>query len=107
MPELSKQSHHTLLLAIIGLTGAIALPWYVVPSGFWAFAWMGEFSEASGAPLLLQALLHGRWQLLPIGLCLLVPLIEVFRRNGPRGSVIAGAGGVGIFWMFAQGLLIG
>ena len=74
---------------------------------FGQFAWIGQFGEANAAPLFLQALLHGRWQLLPIGLCLLIPLIEVFRRGGPRGSVIAGAGGVGLFWMFAQGLLIG
>jgi hypothetical protein len=59
------------------------------------------------APLLFQALLHDRWQLLPIVLCLLVPLAEIFRSGGPRGTVVAAAGGVGLFWMFAQGLLIG
>jgi hypothetical protein len=37
MPELSKQSRLILLLASIGLVGAIILPWYVVPSGFWVF----------------------------------------------------------------------
>ena len=107
MPELSKQSRHIFLLAIVGLIGAVVLPWYVVPSGFWEFAWIRQFGEANAAPLFLQALLHGRWQLLPIGLCLLIALIEVFRRGGPRGTVIAAAGGVGLFWMFAQGLLIG
>jgi iron(III) transport system permease protein len=107
MPELSKQSRHILLLAIVGLTGAIALPWHVVPSGFWEFTWLAQLGEADAAPLFLQALLHGRWQLLPIGLCLLVVLIELFRRRGPRGTVVAAAGGVGLFWMFAQGLLIG
>ncbi|MBL8902539.1 MAG: hypothetical protein JNK83_04545, partial [Rhizobiales bacterium] len=107
MAELSKQSRHILLLAIVGLIGTIALPWYVVPSGFWNFAWTGQLGEASAAPLFLQALVHGRWQLLPIGLCLLVVLIELFRGRGPRGTVVAAAGGVGLFWMFAQGLLIG
>lgn len=107
MAEFSKQSRHILLLAIIGLTGAIVLPWYVVPSGFWEFAWIRQFGEANSSPLFLQVLLHSRWQLLPVGLCLLILLIEVFRRGGPRGSVIAGAGVVGLFWMFAQGFLIG
>ncbi|MEP7172958.1 MAG: iron ABC transporter permease [Aestuariivirga sp.] len=107
MPELSKQSRHIFLLAVIGLIGAVVLPWYVVPSGFWEFAWIRQFGEANASPLFLQALLHGRWQLLPIGLCLLITLIEVFRRGGPRGTVIAAAGSVGLFWMFAQGFLIG
>ena len=107
MPELSKQSRHILLLAAIGLVGAVALPWYVVPSGFWVFAWISQLGEGSAAPLLFQALLHDRWQLLPIGLCLVVPIVEIFRPGGPRGTVVAGAGGVGLFWMFVQGLLIG
>ena len=98
MAELSKQSRHILLLAIVGLIGAIALPWYVVPSGFWNFAWTGQLGEASAAPLFLQALLHGRWQLLPIGLCLLVVLIELFRGGGraerslPRRVALACSG---------------
>jgi hypothetical protein len=73
MAELSKQSRHILLLAIVGLIGAIALPWYVVPSGF-GIRLTGQLGEASRA-LFLQALVHGRWQLLPIGLCLLVVLM--------------------------------
>ncbi|HEX7110150.1 MAG TPA: hypothetical protein VF224_13005, partial [Aestuariivirga sp.] len=107
MPELSKQSRHILLLAAVGLVGAIFLPWYVVPSGFWAFAWIAQLGERDTSSLLFQALLNDRWQLLPIGLCLLVPILELFRREGPRGTVVAAAGGVGLFWMFAQGLLIG
>ena len=73
MPELSRQSRHIFLLATIGLIGAVVLPWYVIPSGFWEFGWIGQFGVANTSPLFLQALLHGRWQLLPVGLCLLIP----------------------------------
>src|SRR6185503_12993354 len=100
MPVLSKQSRHILLLAVNGLMGAIFLPWYLFPSGFWSFDWIARYGEADAAPLLFQALLHDRWQLLPICLCLLIPLIEIFRAGGPRGNVIASAGGFGLSWVF-------
>ncbi len=56
---------------IIGLLGALFIPWYALQGGFWEFGWIsGIFSDPEQASAVAQGLFHGRWWLITM----LVPL---------------------------------
>ncbi len=93
----------------LGCLGFALLPWYAASGGVWRFRWLGSYTDIEGAPALLQALLHGRWWLLPVGLCLLLPLAALGRsRRDPRAArLLIVAGAAGLAWMLLQGFAIG
>lgn len=93
----------------IGWLGFVLLPWYAADDGFWTFGWLAAWTDASGAPGLLQALLHGRWWLWPLPALLLLPLLVPNRgRTDARAArLLIGVGAAGLGWMLLQGFAIG
>jgi iron(III) transport system permease protein len=107
MIALSRQSHYILLVLIATGFGFVALPWYGIPSGFGSFTWLSAPLESAHASGLMQTLLHGRFWLWPLPFLLVVSLIEILRRVGPRAKVIAWCGGLGLGALLLQGFAIG
>src|SRR5262245_23236050 len=107
MPALDRQSRHILLVLLAAGFGFVALPWYGIPSGFWSFAWLQQPAEDAHASGILQALLHGRFWLLPLPALLLIALTDRLRSAGPRAAVIAWCGGRGLAYLLLQGFAVG
>jgi iron(III) transport system permease protein len=85
------------------------LPWYALPGEGWLDpGWLRRYPDPATASALLQAILHGRFWLLPPALPLALPLLTWRRpKEDPRVAttlLLAGAGGLG--WVALQGFLI-
>jgi iron(III) transport system permease protein len=93
----------------VGWIGFLLPPWYGIDSGFWRFRWLADYPDAASAPAILQTLAYGRLWLLPLALCLLVPLLAIRRQKSDpamgRLLILAGAGG--LVWMLVQGFAVG
>jgi iron(III) transport system permease protein len=90
--------------------GCLVLPWYALEDGLFAPRWLSRYpTDPAVAPALLQVLLHGRWWLAPVGLCLLAPFAVLRRdRSDPlRARVLLATGVAGLAWIAAQGFAIG
>lgn len=94
---------------LVGWAGFLLMPWYAAAGGFWSFGWVSGWTAAEGAPAVLQAVLYGRWWLLPLAVLLLAPLPALARgRAEPRNaSVLIVTGAAGLAWMLVQGFAIG
>lgn len=95
---------------VLGWVGFALLPWYGLEGGgLFALDWLAGYPDGATAPALLQALLYGRWWLLPLALPLALPLLVLGApREDPRvarGLVIAGLLGLG--WLVLEGFAIG
>lgn len=107
MVRLNRQSRHILLILVAAGLGFVALPWYGIAQGFWSLAWLRALMESANAPGLMQALLHGRSWLWLVPVPGLIALVEIFRKAGPRGNVIAWCGGLGLGFLLLQGFAVG
>ncbi|MGA0769648.1 MAG: ABC transporter permease, partial [bacterium] len=100
-----------LLWLIVGWFGALVLPWYQAYDGFWSFIWIedGWPLDDEYAPGILQIFIQDRWWLLPLLICIGLPIICLgWKRDDPRlASLLMGCGGVGLCWILLQGFLIG
>jgi iron(III) transport system permease protein len=95
----------------VGVAGYAVLPWYVIDDGFWSLLWLVEGwpLDADYAPGLVQATLHGKFWLAPIGLLLLAPLAVLGRpRSDPiLAAVLIAVGVAGLAYLLLQGFAIG
>ena len=57
----------TLVWLAVGAAGFALLPWYMLQDSVLSLGWLRDFASRDNAPALLQAALHGRWWLWPIG----------------------------------------
>ncbi|MBM3478934.1 MAG: iron ABC transporter permease [Alphaproteobacteria bacterium] len=90
-----------------GWVGFALLPWYGLEDGITRTpvrSWLGD--EAGTG--LVQALLHGRWWLLPLAASLLAPFLALRReRDDPRMAlVLVVAGAAGMAWLAIQGFAL-
>ena len=87
------------------------LPWYQAYDGFWSFIWVedGWPLDDEYAPGILQIFMQDRFWLLPLLICIGLPIICLgWKRDDPRlASLLMGCGGVGLCWILLQGFLIG
>ena len=92
----------------IGWAGFLLLPWYVQSGGFFDFAWLLAWADADAAPALAQAVLHGRWWLLPLALPLALPILLLGRRQDTPAAarLLILAGGIGLAWLALQGFAV-
>lgn len=100
-----------LLWLAVGWFGLLVLPWYQAYDGFWSFIWVedGWPLDEEYAPGFLQiAQFHKLW-LLPLVLCLGLPLLTLrWQRSDPRvSSLLQWTGGLGLGWLLLQGFVIG
>jgi len=100
-----------LLWLIVGWFGALVLPWYQAYDGFWSFIWIedGWPLDDEYAPGILQIFMQDRFWLLPLLICIGLPIICLgWKRDDPRlASLLMGCGGFGLCWILLQGFLIG
>ena len=94
---------------IIGLIGAVLMPWYALHDGFWSFTWVsGIFSDPENASAIAQSLFHGRWwllvSLLPLGVSALILLLVKDRQKLARLLVIVSV--AGLLMIAAQGFIV-
>ncbi len=99
------------LWVTVGLLGFCVLPWYVLEDGLWSFEWLRDgypfdLDYAPGLFLLLQG--EKLW-LAPIPFFLLLPILilNASKRNPLFNWILCIAGGLGLFYLLAQGFSIG
>ncbi|MDX1742259.1 MAG: iron ABC transporter permease [Ruegeria sp.] len=94
------------LWLLTGVLGYALLPWYVTMGGFWSFGWLTGLA-AGEASALVWTLTGRPWLVAPLAGFAVAALSLAFARSGlsmARGLVVGG--GLGLFLMIAQGLLI-
>ncbi|MEC7216513.1 MAG: iron ABC transporter permease, partial [SAR324 cluster bacterium] len=100
-----------LLWLVVGWFGALVLPWYQAYDGFWSFIWIedGWPLDDEYAPGILQIFMQDRFWLLPLLICIGLPIICLgWNRDDPRlANLLMGCGGLGLCWILLQGFVIG
>ena len=100
-----------LLWLVVGWFGALVLPWYQAYDGFWSFIWIedGWPLDDEYAPGILQIFMQDRFWLLPLLICIGLPIICLgWKREDPRlANLLMGCGGLGLCWILLQGFIIG
>ena len=96
-----------LIWLVAGWVGYALLPWYGLEDGIMRTpvrSWLGD--EAGTG--LVQAVLHGRWWLLPLAAGLAAPLLVLRReRDDPRMALLLVlAGAAGMAWIAVQGFAL-
>ncbi|MAC42572.1 MAG: iron ABC transporter permease [Deltaproteobacteria bacterium] len=108
-PDLFRRT--LLLWLVVGWFGALVLPWYQVYDGFWSFIWIEDGWPLDGeyAPGILQIFMQDHLWLLPLLICIGLPIIcLVWKRDDPRlANLLMGCGGLGLCWILLQGFVIG
>ena len=103
------REHALLAWLAAGIVGFTLLPWYMQQQSTLSLGWLPAFSSADSAPALLQAALHGRAWLWPVGV--LLAAIAALCARGPlqraRANAVATLAGLGLAWLVLQGLAIG
>jgi iron(III) transport system permease protein len=93
----------------LGTFGFVAVPWYALQGSVLDLSWLRDYAGSDHAPALIQATVHGRSWLAPIG----VLLVAGFAATAPRRSRTARAnamiaiGAMGFAYLLAQGFAIG
>ena len=93
----------------VGAAGFLVVPWYQLPGSVLAPAWLASWAARDNAPGILQAAVHGRAWLCPVGVLLAVcaaALLPGLARSR-RGALLAVAGALGFAYTLAQGFAIG
>jgi len=100
-----------ILWIIVGWVGYCLLPWYGIEDGFFSFGWVfdGYPLDSDYAPAAFLLLQGEKLWLSPVLILLAFPITLIgLRKSDPlfaRGLILIG--GIGFFWLFAQGFGIG
>ncbi|MCY4183876.1 MAG: iron ABC transporter permease [Rhodobacteraceae bacterium] len=100
-----------ILWIIAGWVGYCLLPWYGIEDGFFSFGWVfdGYPLDSDYAPAAFLLLQGEKLWLSPVLILLAFPITLIgLRKSDPlfaRGLILIG--GIGFFWLFAQGFGIG
>lgn len=100
-----------ILWIIVGWVGYCLLPWYGIEDGFFSFGWVfdGYPLDSDYAPAAFLLVQGEKLWLSPVIILLAFPITLIgLRKSDPlfaRGLILVG--GIGFFWLFAQGFAIG
>ncbi len=100
-----------ILWIIVGWVGYCLLPWYGIEDGFFSFGWVfdGYPMDSDYAPAAFLLVQGEKLWLSPVLILLAFPITLIgLRKSDPlfaRGLILVG--GIGFFWLFAQGFAIG
>ncbi len=88
------------------------LPWYGLESNFFALDWLfdGYPLDSEVAPALFLVLQGKKLWLAPLGACVLLAPLALWRREKQEplfGNFLIAVGAIGLVWFFAQGFGIG
>ncbi|HVE49414.1 MAG TPA: iron ABC transporter permease [Casimicrobiaceae bacterium] len=108
--ERSTRDKAVIAWLAIGVAGYAVLPWYMLQDSVLALRWLGAFTSRENAPALLQAALHGRAWLWPIGTLLVLAIVALAAPSLDRiarGNALIVLGVCGFAWTALQGFAIG
>ena len=93
----------------VGAAGFLLLPWYALQDSVFLLGWVPHFGSKEAAPAWLQASLHGRIWLWPLGglLALAGLLLAPGLARATRANALIAIGAAGVAYFFAQGFAIG
>ena len=93
----------------VGVVGFFCVPWYALQGSVLSMAWLRDFGNKDFAPALIQAWRHGRYWLMPIGAMLIAGFALLAPRldRSLRAYALLALGGIGFFYVLAQGFAIG
>ena len=107
----SKTNATAGLWLAVGLLGSLLLPWYGIEDGFFSFEWMVSdyLFDTDYAPLFWLLIMGEKSWLAPLILPFLISGLAVLMPDGSRlkTHLFLIGGGLGLFWLMAQGLAIG
>lgn len=95
----------------VGIFGSFFLPWYGIEDGFFSLEWMTNdyLFDTDYAPLFWLLFMGEKLWLAPLILTFMITGLALFAQNGSklRTHLFLFGGGMGLFWLMAQGLAIG
>ena len=95
----------------VGIFGSFFLPWYGIEDGFFSLEWMTNdyLFDTDYAPLFWLLFMGEKLWLAPLILTFMVTGLALFAQDGSklRKHLFLFGGGMGLFWLMAQGLAIG
>ena len=107
----SKTNATAGLWLAVGLLASLLLPWYGIEDGFFSFEWMVSdyLFDTDYAPLFWLLVMGEKSWLAPLLLPFLISGLAVLMPDGSRlkTHLFLIGGGLGLFWLMAQGLAIG
>ena len=110
--SLTKKTNATVSLWLaVGFLSSLLLPWYGIEDGFFSFEWMVSdyLLDSDYAPLFWHLLMGEKLWLAPLIMPFIIFALALFAPNDSKLKtyLLLIGGGVGLFWLFAQGLSIG
>ena len=95
----------------VGIFGSFFLPWYGIEDGFFSLEWMTNdyLFDTDYAPLFWLLFMGEKLWLAPLILTFMITGLALFAKDGSklRTHLFLFGGGMGLFWLMAQGLAIG
>ena len=95
----------------VGLLGSLILPWYGIEDGFFSFEWIASdyLFDTDYAPLFWLLFMGEKLWLAPLILPFLISGLALIAKDGSKLKtyLFLFGGGIGLFWLMAQGLAIG
>ena len=95
----------------VGLFGSLILPWYGIEDGFFSFEWMASdyLFDIDYAPLFWLLLMGEKLWLAPLILPFVISGLALAAKDGSKLKtyLFLFGGGIGLFWLMAQGLAVG
>ena len=93
----------------VGAAGFLLLPWYALQDSVFLFRWVPHFGTKEAAPAWLQASLHGRIWLWPLGALIALAglLLAPGLARAARANALIAIGAAGVAFFFVQGFAIG
>ena len=95
----------------VGLFGSFLLPWYGIEDGFFSFEWIASdyLFDSDYAPLFWLLFMGQKLWLAPLLLPFLISGLALITQDGSKlkTHLFLLGGGIGLFWLMAQGLSIG
>lgn len=95
----------------VGLLGSLILPWYGIEDGFFSFEWMASdyLFDTDYAPLFWLLFMGEKLWLAPLILPFVISGLALIAKDGSKLKtyLFLFGGGIGLFWLMAQGLAIG
>ena len=95
----------------VGLFGSLILPWYGIEDGFFSFEWMARdyLFDTDYAPLFWLLFMGEKLWLAPLILPFVISGFALIAKDGSKLKtyLFLFGGGIGLFWLMAQGLAVG
>ena len=107
----TKTNKTASLWLAVGLFGSLILPWYGIEDGFFSFEWIASdyLFDTDYAPLFWLLFMGEKLWLAPLILPFVISGLALIAKDGSKLKtyLFLFGGGIGLFWLMAQGLAVG